>query len=172
MTEAKQNTDDAAGDPAEEELVAYLDGELDDAESQRIERRLGEDPHYRSRLQGMQQTWDLLDLLPRAHLDQSFTKSTIEMVALKATAETKRGAAWRTRAALAWGGGAACLVVAGLLGYSATRAWLTSADRQLVRDLPVIENMDLYYHIDDIEFLRDLDQEGLFAEGENKEDAI
>jgi hypothetical protein len=34
----------------------------------------------------------------------------------------------------------------------------------LLRDLPVIENFELYNQADDVEFLRQLDKTGLFAE--------
>lgn len=40
---------------------------------------------------------------------------------------------------------------------------LPDPDAQLVRDLPVIENLDQYLVADDIEFLRDLQRDGLFA---------
>ena len=42
--------------------------------------------------------------------------------------------------------------------------------RQLVRDLPLIENVDLYHHVDDIQFLRQLDSSGLFAGDEVSEE--
>ena len=35
---------------------------------------------------------------------------------------------------------------------------------QLVHDLPAIENVELYRHVDSVEFLRRLDAEGLFVE--------
>jgi len=37
-------------------------------------------------------------------------------------------------------------------------------DQQLVRDLRVIENHRLYEHVDDIQFLRELDDPDLFGE--------
>jgi hypothetical protein len=40
-------------------------------------------------------------------------------------------------------------------------------DRQLVRDRPVIENVDIYRYAENIEFLRMLEREGLFADGED-----
>ena len=38
-----------------EQLVAYLDGELDEETNRDIERRLSDDPEYRLRLQQLQQ---------------------------------------------------------------------------------------------------------------------
>jgi hypothetical protein len=37
--------------------------------------------------------------------------------------------------------------------------------QELLRDLPVIENVDLFNKVDDIRFLELLDQEGLFGDG-------
>ena len=42
----------------DEELVAYLDGELDPVDSSRVERRLADDELYRQRLAEMQHAWD------------------------------------------------------------------------------------------------------------------
>ena len=41
-------------DPLDEELVAYLDGELDAGERARVERRLADDAPYRERLRRLQ----------------------------------------------------------------------------------------------------------------------
>ncbi len=56
------------------------------------------------------------------------------------------------------------VVLAAVFGYLAARFRLDRPNRRLVRDLPVIENVELYRHIDDIDFLRQLEAEGLFTE--------
>jgi hypothetical protein len=38
----------------------------------------------------------------------------------------------------------------------------------LLRDLPVIENIDLFYQVEDVDFLRKLDREHLFEEPEGE----
>lgn len=154
----------------EEELSAYLDGELDASSVQRVEERLARDPGYRAELQKLEGAWDLLDRLPRAMVDEGFTKSTIEMVALSAAEEADaalrelpvRRRRQRIGGALAM---AAALVVGFVVG---TQIWPDPNER-LLEDLPVLENLDLYYQADDIEFLRLLDEKGLFeeVEGEN-----
>src|SRR5262245_31428908 len=73
----------------DEELVAYLDGELSAEQATRIERRLGEDPQYRARLNQLERTWDLLDTLNRSEADDDFAHSTVEMVAVLAVEEAK-----------------------------------------------------------------------------------
>ena len=157
--------DFSQNDTIEEELVAYLDGELDDAESSRIERRLADDSQYRSRLQRLQQAWDMLDYLPREQASEVFTQSTVELVAVKAVDEVeRRETTWIGRSGFVWWMSAACILVGLMVGYVVTRVMVTADNRQFVRDLPVIENLDLYYHVDDIEFLRQLDAERIFRD--------
>ena len=44
------------------QLTAYLDGELGNSETQQVEERLATDQQYRSIMQQLQKTWDVLDL--------------------------------------------------------------------------------------------------------------
>ena len=71
-------------DPVEEELVAYLDEELEPEHRAQVEHRLAEDARYRDKLKHMQKSWDMLDLLARSEPDEGFTRTTVAMVALKA----------------------------------------------------------------------------------------
>ena len=63
----------------EEQLVAYLDGELDDESSRSLEQRLATDSTLRLQLGRLERTWDLLDQLGRAEVGETFTRTTIEM---------------------------------------------------------------------------------------------
>jgi anti-sigma factor RsiW len=152
-------------DPVEVDLVAYLDGELDAAELQRVEDRLSHDPVYRTRLRQLQGIWDLLDELPRSSVNESFTRSTVEMVAVQAeeslqTAQ-RRERRRQSRPLLLSG-----IAIAGALacGYLAGSFVWSSPDEELIQDLPVIENLDSYLVADDVEFLKSLQRAGLFAE--------
>src|SRR6476646_6974064 len=73
----------------DEEIVAYLDGELDSVAEAQIVRRLSEDAAYRSRLGQLQQAWDMLDHLRRTEGDDEFVQSTVAMVAVQAEVEAK-----------------------------------------------------------------------------------
>jgi anti-sigma factor RsiW len=156
-----------ADDPQAEELVAYLDGELDTQACQRVERRLVQDADYRRQLRDLQRSWDLLDHLPAVDVDERFTQSTIALVAVKATEDARTLAATgrHRRTLAAWGLAGACaavfLVSLGLVHWSAWRS-----QRLLLRDLPVIEHLDDYRYADDIDFLRRLQRDGLFVEGD------
>ena len=152
-------------DTVEQELVAYLDGELDVQAAQQVEQRLAEDPEYRGRLQELDQAWDLLDQLPHVEAPDDFTQSTVEMVAMTAENDLERlqtGASWRR--GLRWIVGGGGVVAAAVIGYFLIAVRVDSPNQQLVRDLPVIENIDLYRHVESVEFLRQLNNEGLFVE--------
>ena len=63
-----------------DELTAYLDGELDETQTQAVENRLGSDSKYLAEMQSLQKTWDLLDTLPVQSPGGSFTKTTMELI--------------------------------------------------------------------------------------------
>lgn len=155
------------GEPGLEDLVAYLDGELDSTAARTVERRLAQDAQYRHQLQQLQRSWDLLDHLPKAHVDQSFTQSTVAMVVVKAEDEvTKLVTARSRRRQVAFWLSLAGAAGAFLAGY-ALAAWYGDRDnRRLLQDLLVIRNIDEYRYAETVEFLRALDREGLFAEEE------
>jgi anti-sigma factor RsiW len=148
----------------DDEIVAYLDGELDSVAEAQVVRRLSEDATYRSRLGQLQQAWDMLDHLRRTESDDEFVQSTVAMVAVQAEVEAKtqkirvqrrRNFAWLALAAVA------LLSVAG--GFFAIHQRTTRENRNLIRDLQVVEHVDEYSYIDDIEFLKQLERENLFA---------
>jgi anti-sigma factor RsiW len=157
--------DPRAETPAlEEELVAYLDHELDAEAHRRIEQLLATDPKVRQTLQQLERAWDALDQLHRVEVDEHFTRSTLEMVAVAASGELetiKRRTA--RRRVLGWLAGTAGLVAVGVAGFLVTVGMWPDPNEQLLRDLPVLERLDQYRQIDDIEFLRLLRNEGLFT---------
>jgi anti-sigma factor RsiW len=156
-----------ADDPELEQLVAYLDGELDAAATGAVEQRLTQDAGYRQLLRQLQQSWDLLDRLPKAHVDQSFTQSTVAMVVVKAADDVEQlQAVSGRRRRYTWWFGTVGIALAFLFGYAAVARWAGRENRQLLRDLPVIEKLDQYRYAESVEFLRMLEREGLFVEEE------
>lgn len=150
-------------DPIDEELVAYLDGEIDASGRVRIERRLADDADYRERLRRMQQTWEALDLLPRSHADDAFTSSTMTMVvADQEVAATQAVQQLKTQLGRRWIWAVAATVAAAIAGFALVYRSLTAEDQALVKDLPVIEKVDQLHNTPSIEFLTNLQREGLF----------
>jgi hypothetical protein len=142
-----------------EMLVAYLDGELDADDARQVEQLMARDPRVEQELRQLGQTWDLLDRLPRAEVAPSFTRSTVEMVALAVEDELKPKGDNRCARGVTWGG---VLAVACLAGYFGARLW-PDANRQLLNDLPVIEVLEAYRQTPHIDFLRQLAQSDVFG---------
>lgn len=153
----------------EEQLVAYLDGELDAEASRRVEELLATDPRVRQTLQQLDRTWELLDELDKPQVAESFAQTTLEMVTVAAGEDVRTGLAeTRRRRRRRWAIAGGSLLAAGLAGFLAV-ALFTDRNEELIQDLPVLQNLDEYCQIDSIEFLQMLNQQGLFTEenGEN-----
>jgi negative regulator of sigma E activity len=73
----------------DEQLTAYLDGELSPTEAAALERSLVDDERLRIRLAELRQAYDLLDEVPETPHNQRFTKSTLELV-IKDLSATKQ----------------------------------------------------------------------------------
>jgi anti-sigma factor RsiW len=149
----------------QEELTAYLDGELSSEDRSRVEERLARDPAYRAELQRMQRAWDMLEKLPRATVDDSFARTTIEMVAIAAADEVRTQALEiprrrRRNSLLGAGAIAAALAFGFILGV---KIW-PNRNRQLLEDLPVVENFERYRNVESLDFLRQLEASKLFDE--------
>jgi hypothetical protein len=64
----------------DEQLTAYLDGELTLDESKDLEQRLVHDESLRTRLAQLRRSYDLLDEIQETPYNQRFTQSTLELV--------------------------------------------------------------------------------------------
>jgi anti-sigma factor RsiW len=154
------------------ELVAYLDGELGDEASQRLEARLSRDRQLRAEAEALKRTWEMLDFLPRAEPSASFTHKTLERLAIHSTASPAARAKARLRKWAMLGGWAAGLVIAVLTGLLASHLlWPSTTtvpnptvnqqadtEAQIARDLEVIRNKRIYENADNIEFARALQE--------------
>ncbi len=150
---------------SDEDLVAYLDGELDDAASRRIEETLVADPKVRQALQELERTWDLLDELDDGGVDDRFTRSTLEMVAVAAAADlAKEQDAQHRKRWPGWVTGLAGLLIASAVGFAAVKLSWPDPDRRMAEDLPLLEQLDQYRQIDGFEFLKRLHDEQVFGE--------
>jgi anti-sigma factor RsiW len=167
-------------------LVAYLDGELDEATARTLEARLARDPRARQELEALKRSWELLDYLPRPEPSPQFTSKTMQRLSgaapVTATALAdddggidvelvthlpRRWPAWLT--GMCW---TAVVLLAGVGGYQTTKSAMVrripaepvDADALLVKDLQLFENLKQFNHAEDVNFLRALDVSGLFNE--------
>lgn len=158
-------------DPAPEpdnDLIAYLDGELDDAAAEKVEAELARDPAARARADEYKKSFDLLDYLPRPEPSPTFATRTLTRLQPVVGASGSRVAAPPRRKVwpevLAWA--VLTAVVAGA-AFAGHHEWRQATDPKAADDLPisdlaVIESLPLYAGTDDLEFVRDLWQAGLF----------
>ena len=92
-----------------EDLVAYLDGELDAKEAREVEAKLNLNPQARKEAEALKKTWEFLDYLPRPQPSPEFTQRTLEKLAPQPTMQVRRqGRPWLGR--IGW---AAALLVSG-----------------------------------------------------------
>jgi anti-sigma factor RsiW len=162
-----------------EDLVAYLDGELDAQAAGDLEVKLNLDAEARAEAEALRRTWEMLDYLPRPEPAPTFASRTLERVSslglpVQPAEASEIGKRWRPW--LLGGGWAAAVLLAGTLGYAGV-SWLSPSnpatthtnkpvdvDALLVKDLRLIENKRLYDLVDDVGFLRELDAPDLFGD--------
>lgn len=159
--EMEENERDSERD---DELVAYLDGELEPERMALVEERLSNDPAYRARLQELERVWSALDDLPTGEPTAVFVKSTLELVVNDIRKEQSR---LQKRSTLYWASALVLAVVPFLclfVSFLLTQYWRTADQRAFLNDLEVIENFEMYGKVDrDIQFLEILDHNGLFV---------
>ena len=140
------------------DLVAFLDGELKGEAARAVEAKVNLDPRWRAEASSHRQAWDLLDYLPRAEPKPGFAEKTLSRLApLRQDDALPRRRLWP------WACG---MAAAALAGYLACRAMMPArpGERELLRDLRLIENKRAYQRIDDIDFLEHLAHPDLFGE--------
>jgi anti-sigma factor RsiW len=154
---------DAAAATLDEQLVAYLDGELDVAESRRVEQMLATDPQVRQKLHALERTWELLDRLDRVDVGERFTRTTLEMVSVAASEDLAESRAMlpvrRRRRWLLAAGAATAAAVAGFLAVALLRP---QPNKRLLEDLPVLEHLEEYRQVESLKFLQTLSRDGAF----------
>jgi anti-sigma factor RsiW len=155
-----------------ENLVAYLDGELDEETARAIEARINVDPDVRAEADALKQAWEMLDFLPRPEPSSNFTHRTMERLTLQGPLSTmtmprqrdgRRGPSWLLRTAGLIFVAAAGFALAVLLWPKPPPS--TGSDQLdaiLIEDMRVIENKHLYDHVEDLDFLKKLDEADLF----------
>ncbi len=148
-----------------EELVAFLDGELDEEQAHSVEAKISLDPTLRAEAETLKRAWDLLDYLPKPEPSPSFTNRTMDRISTRETANALRPMRRYRRWFIA-AGWAAALVLAWFAGYlGAVRSIPPRpGNRELVRELRLIENLRYYETLESLEFLHELDQRDLFGE--------
>ena len=144
-----------------EDLVSYLDEEADAAAEARVQTLLEKNPRARTEKQLFEQSWQLLDALARPSASDGFKERTASMAFLAApetvAASVPEAADSRSPskfgfAAISWAGAAILGAAAGFLAVSL----VPDPNRQLLRDLPILQRLDQFRAAGNVTLLRDL----------------
>ena len=103
----------------------------------------------------LERTWDLLDELGSTPVGDGFTRTTLEMVTVAAEEDVQHvlAAAPVRKRRRRWLVGAGVFAAAAA-GFLAAYLALPNPNRQLLEDLPLLENLEEYSRVDDIRFLQ------------------
>src|SRR5437868_11948325 len=102
-------------DAERENLVAYLDSELDEPLARAVEEKLNLDAAVRAEADQMKRAWELLDYLPRAEPTPGFAGRTLDRLSAWRPLEAR---ARRWKIGLAWAAAFLCVAACGFAaGY-------------------------------------------------------
>jgi anti-sigma factor RsiW len=154
------------------DLVAYLDGELDEKSARAWEVRLNTDPSARAEAEALQRSWELLDYLPRPEPSVAFTSRTLERLAVMRPQPASHGFPWRPWAlGMGWAAAALLAAAGGFAGVKSlprqTRTPVEQEivhDEDLIKDLRILENFHEYKYVENFGFLQELDHLDLFGD--------
>ena len=133
-------------------LVAYLDGELSEQDMQELDEVLVQDPSARASVEQLRQTWDLLDVLPRPSVTEEFSAQTLATIQAIQDEDPPAGPAWTGRI-LAVGLWIVLLSVSSAAGVFVADRWQPDPTDHLIQQLSVVERMEVYRDIGDVDFL-------------------
>ena len=146
--------DDSVVNEVDEQLVAYLDGELPPEEIREVERKLADDALLRKRLRELQNGWQMLDELPLATSSQLLVETTMRLAAVDAkTSLVKDVPATPLSRFGPLIGLALATAVCLMVGIGVVRAQDAWRYRKQLRDLPTAMHLDAYLHATDIELM-------------------
>jgi len=166
----------------QENLIAYLDGELTDEAAADVEKTLAEEVFARQEVEKLMRTWELLDLLPEGRASDGFTEKTLTAIRTRTTVSTSleqadvdpddvipgRGRERAIRIGRRTVGFFILLFVAAV-GFNSTFQKGAEPIDELLKELPIVERLDEYQEVDNLEFLKALHESGLRLDGQRIE---
>ena len=171
------SSSDSSSHTIQNNLVAYLDGELNESDTEQVETSLSTSPELRRDVEVLIRTWDMLDFLPDQSATEEFTQRTIQSAIMETTPENSENQSASTasrdwssilsevRFYLFWLVG---MTLFSALGFLLTHKWTSSERDKLVQDLQVIKHLDRYESIQSLDFLRELQKRELFEHPADK----
>ncbi|HET6422522.1 MAG TPA: hypothetical protein VFG20_02490 [Planctomycetaceae bacterium] len=145
-------------------LVAYLDGELEEDTTQYIDQVLAKSEVARHEVEALARTWELLDLLPKPNASETFTERTLTTLRVSEVRTNVTDQPWfayvqKTVVAVVW---VAVLLASAAGGYVVTTKAIPNPHDDLLTDLELIKSLDLYQEIGSMSFVNELQRLGTF----------
>jgi anti-sigma factor RsiW len=138
-----------------QDLVAYLDGELEETVARKISTKIERSATARREVELLRQTWEMLDFLPMPEAPTTFSQHTIQMVAVADRARDEIGRTIRELGRNLSFLGLWITVIVGAFGAGLFAMRLApDPNRDLAADLPIIERFHEYRAVEDVQFLR------------------
>ncbi len=139
-------------------LPAYLDGELNEEATRRIESILVQSSVARNDLELLSKTYDLLDELPRPDAPKDFIEKTLATVKMERVKVSLSDQVWfqTSQKILVLLGWTVALVIASVAGFAVTNRMVERPDDVLAEELPLMRNLDRYEEVQSIDFLDQL----------------
>ncbi|QDU82119.1 hypothetical protein Pla110_38740 [Polystyrenella longa] len=144
-------------------LVAYLDGELDEDASHNVEILLAQSEVARHDVEMLSRSFDLLDMLPQEKASENFTEQTMASIAAIESHIPLFHQRWfhwvrKGLVVLCWLG---IMGAASFGGYVVGQQIWPTRTEQVLEELPLYENLHIYREMGDVELLRQLLQQNL-----------
>ncbi len=130
-------------------LAAYLDGELDDDSTRRIESVLSNNTVARNDVEILARTYEMLDVLPREKAPTDFAEQTIATAKLESYKKPLSEEPWfrKTQQALVLLTWTAFMVAAATFGFAISNQWIEREQDTVINELQVIKNLDVYSEV-------------------------
>ncbi|CAN5372868.1 hypothetical protein BH11PLA2_BH11PLA2_33610 [soil metagenome] len=182
------NANDETAPAPDEDLVAYLDGELDAEASQGVESELAHDVEARTKAEAYRKTYDLLDYLPKPEPSPTFASRTLTKidpvpaagilppaVSTGATFNFNNASSHSVPMAVStpahrgwtlalWTLAALFAAGVGYFGHLLARPHLENRGSvQTSQQVRLLEHLPLYNGVDDLSFLQKLEEADLFV---------
>lgn len=142
-------------------LTAYLDGELDETTTRRIESVLAGSSVARNDVELLARTYELLDDLPKPKAPADFTERTVATAKLEGIRQPISQQRWYriTQRALVLAAWTLMMIASSAAGFALATHWVSQPQDMLIDELPMIRHLDVYSEVGNVEFLHQLRKE-------------
>ncbi len=149
-----------------ENLIAYIDGELEQETMRDIEKTLADNPVATHEVDVLKKTWSMLDYLERPEASEKLIEQTLTSIQVYRTGEKFALPAWWNQAkqGMISVTSVAGILLAAYLGYVASAELIPSPANEIAKDLQVIEKYDELQEIGSLAYLNLIKKNNLVDE--------